>query len=203
MIREYFLHYNEAMTNDFVLSDGGRTVELMNRDLDNWRITFVDTGLHSNIGQRLLRVRRYLEHEDVFLANYSDGVSNLPLDRLLADFHAKNVVASFASVNSAYTFHAVSSDDGGIVTGMTALNRSPLWINGGYFVFHRTIFDYIKEGDELVEAPFERLIEKRLLATFRYEGFWQAMDTFKDKITLDRMEAQGNCPWMVWRTPGT
>ena len=201
MIREYFLNYNEAMTNDFVLSNGGRSVELMNRDLDSWRITFVDTGLHSNIGQRLLRVRKYVESEDVFLANYSDGVSNLPLDRLLADFHSKNVVASFASVNSQYTFHSVCSDDEGIVTGMSALKQSPLWINGGFFVLRRDIFDYINEGDELVEAPFERLIAKRLLGTFRYDGFWHAMDTFKDKITLDRMEARGDCPWMMWRTP--
>jgi glucose-1-phosphate cytidylyltransferase len=203
MIREYFLKYNEAMTNDFVLSDGGRSVELMNRDLDDWKITFVDTGLHSNIGQRLMRVRKYVADEDVFLANYSDGVSDLPLDQLVADFHARNVVASFASVNSAHTFHTVTSDDEGMVTGMGPLRQSPVWINGGFFIFRRTIFDYINEGDELVEAPFERLIAKRLLATFRYQGFWHAMDTFKDKISLDRMEAQGRCPWMVWRAPGT
>jgi len=203
MIREYFLKYNEAMTNDFVLSDGGRSVELMNRDLDDWKITFVDTGLHSNIGQRLMRVRKYVADEDVFLANYSDGVSDLPLDQLVADFHARNVVASFASVNSAHTFHTVTSDDEGTVTGMGPLRQSTVWINGGFFIFRRTIFDYINEGDELVEAPFERLIAKRLLATFRYQGFWHAMDTFKDKISLDRMEAQGRCPWMVWRAPGT
>ena len=201
MIREYFLHYNEAMTNDFVLSDGGRSVRLMNRDLDNWTITFVDTGLHSNIGQRLLRVRQYVEEDEVFLANYSDGISNLPLDQLIADFHAKDVVASFASVNSVYTFHAVGSDDAGFVTGLNALSQSPLWINGGFFVFRRDIFEYITEGEELVEEPFQRLIAQRKLGTFRYEGFWQAMDTFKDKITLDRMEARGDCPWMVWRDP--
>src|SRR4029453_18733434 len=181
MIREYFLHYSEAMTNDFVFSDGGRSVELMSRDLDNWRITFVDTGLHSNIGQRLLRVRKYLANDEVFLANYSDGVSDLPLDQLVADFEARNAVASFASVPSAYTFHTVRSDDDGIVTGMSSLNQSPVWINGGFFIFRRTIFDYINEGEELVEAPFERLTKKRLLATFRYRGFWHAMDTFKDK----------------------
>jgi len=203
MIREYFLNYNEAMTNDFVLSDGGRSIELMSRDFDNWRITFVDTGLHSNIGQRLLRVRKYVEQEEVFLANYSDGVSDLPLDRLIADFDARNVVASFASVNNGQTFHVVQSGDDGIVTGMSALDRTPIWINGGFFTLRRSIFDYINEGDELVDQPFARLISKRLLATYKYEGFWRAMDTFKDKITLDRMEAQGVCPWMVWRKSGS
>src|SRR5690242_5986800 len=116
MIREYFLNYSEAMTNDFTLVNG-RDIELQKRDLDNWRITFVDTGLHSNIGQRLLRARKYVENDDVFLANYSDGISDLPLDALISDFNARKVVASFASVNSAHTFHAVQSDTDGMVTG--------------------------------------------------------------------------------------
>ena len=199
MIREYFLKYNEAMTNDFSLSEGGRKIELMKRDLEDWKITFVDTGLHSNIGQRLLRVRKYVEGEKVFLANYSDGVSDLPLDELIADFEKHKVVASFAAVNSAQSFHTVQAGDDGIVTGMSPLNAAGIWINGGYFVLRREIFDYMKEGEELVVEPFERLIAKRQLATYRYRGFWHAMDTFKDKITLDRMEAQGNCPWMVWQ----
>jgi len=203
MIREYFLNYNEAMTNDFVLSNGGRTVELKSRDLDNWTITFVDTGMHSNIGQRLCKVRRYVDQDEVFLANYSDGVSDLPLDRHLADFVGRNVVASFASVRSPQTFHSVQSDDDGLVTSMSSMDANSQWINGGFFILRRTIFDYFEDGDELVEAPFRRLAEARLLTTYRHTGFWHAMDTFKDKITLDRMEAQGDCPWVVWRDGGT
>jgi glucose-1-phosphate cytidylyltransferase len=199
LIREYFLKYNEALTNDFVLTDGGRKVLLMKSDLDDWRITFVDTGLHSNIGQRLLRARKYIEGEGMFLANYSDGISNLPLDKVIADFRGRDAVATFASVNSPQTFHTVRSAEDGTVTEMAALNESGLWINGGYFILRREIFDYINEGDELVGKPFERLIQKRLLITYRHDGFWHAMDTFKDKITLDRLEAQGNCPWMVWK----
>src|SRR5262249_24183313 len=137
--------------------------------------------------------------EEEFLANYSDGISDLPLDQLIADFRAKRVVASFASVNSSQTFHTVSADDEGYVQTMKALHASPLRINGGFFALRHDIFDYVNEGDELVEAPFQRLVAKRLLATYRYDGFWHAMDTFKDKITLDRMEAKGDCPWMVWR----
>jgi glucose-1-phosphate cytidylyltransferase len=201
MIREYFLNYDEAMTNDFVLSMGesGRNVELLGSDMTNWRITFVDTGMHSNIGQRLLRVRKYVENEPVFLANYSDGISDLPLDALLRDFEQKKVIASFASVNSGQTFHTVRSNDEGYVEGMAALNEAPIWVNGGFFALRREIFDYINEGEELVVQPFARLIEKKLLASYRHSGFWHAMDTFKDKITLDRMEAQGNCPWKVWK----
>ncbi|MGH8276532.1 MAG: sugar phosphate nucleotidyltransferase, partial [Steroidobacteraceae bacterium] len=122
MIREYFLNYNEAMSNDFTLREGGRRVELHSRDFDDWSITFVDTGLHSNIGERLLRVRRYLHDEEAFLANYSDGLSNVPLDQLIADFHRKNAVASFAAVRSPHTFHAVQATADGMVTAMRPMH---------------------------------------------------------------------------------
>jgi glucose-1-phosphate cytidylyltransferase len=199
MVRDYFLHYREEMSNDFTLSEGGAKIELHQSDMQDWRITFVDTGLHSNIGMRLMRVREYLKGEKEFLANYSDGLSDLPLDELIADFHRRDVVASFASVRSWQSLHMVRSSPDGLVTAMGPVRNDELLINGGFFVMKQEIFDYIKDGEELVEEPFRRLIEQRKLATFRYLGFWQAMDTFKDKITFDRMEAQGNCPWMVWK----
>jgi len=199
MIREYFLQYNEALSNDFVLSEGGRRVELLQSDIEDWRITFVDTGLHSNIGQRLLRVKRYVDDEPEFLANYADGLSDVPIDRVIADFRAKRVVASGVAVRPQASFHTVQSSDDGYVTSMGELRDPRFMINGGFFVLRRDIFDYIEEGDELVQQPFQRLIEKKLLAAYRHAGFWQSMDTFKDKISFDRMEAQNNCPWMIWK----
>jgi len=201
MVREYFLNYNECMSNDFVLSEGGRKVQLLGSDLDDWRITFVDTGLHSNLGQRLLRVREHLKDDDEFLANYSDGLSDVPIDQQLAEFRRLGATASFVAVPSPQSFHAVHGDDGGIVTSFGRMQDSRLWINGGFFCLRREIFDAIEEGDELVEQPFQRLIAQRKLAVYRYGGFWQAMDTFKDKITFDRMESRGDCPWMVWKKP--
>jgi glucose-1-phosphate cytidylyltransferase len=169
------------------------------RDTEGWKITFVDTGLHSNIGQRLLRARAYVAGEKAFLANYADGLSDLPLDTLIADFNAHDVVANFAAVRSGQSFHAVHADAAGMVTRMGAMPDQQLWINGGFFVLRQDIFDYLREGEELVEQPFARLIEQRKLRTFRWDGFWQCMDTFKDKISFDRMEARGQCPWMTWR----
>lgn len=199
MIREYFLAYNEALSNDFVLSEGGRKVELLESDIQDWRITFVDTGMHSNIGQRMLRVKKYLAGEPEFLANYADGLSDVPLDKLIADFQAKKVVASGVAVRAQASFHTVQSSADGYVVSMGELRDPRYMINGGFFAFRQEIFDYIEEGDELVQQPFQRLIEKKLLGAYRYEGFWQSMDTFKDKISFDRMEAQNNCPWMLWR----
>jgi glucose-1-phosphate cytidylyltransferase len=199
LIREYFLRYNECLSNDFVLSDGGRRIEPLTRDIEDWRITFVDTGLHANIGQRLLRIRPFLDGEREFLANYADGLTNLPLDEHVADFRRRDVVASFLAVRTPASFHVVQPGPDGLVKGFGRLAESEFWINAGFFCFRREIFDYVEDGDELVEQPFERLIAKRQLAAYRYEGFWQQMDTFRDKITYDRMEGQRNCPWMVWK----
>ncbi len=202
LVREYFFNYDEAMTNDATLSDIGATkstVKVHDRDVDGWNITFVDTGLHSNIGQRLLRVKKYLEGETAFLANYADGLSNLPLDAMVADFQARDSVASFVSVRAGHSFHAAHAEPDGTVTHVGPLpEEEELWINGGFFIFRRDIFEYLREGEELVDQPFARLIAERRLATFRWRGFWRCMDTFKDKISFDRMEARGECPWMTW-----
>jgi glucose-1-phosphate cytidylyltransferase len=200
LIRDYFRNYDECLSNDFTLSSAGQ-IELHSSDTHDWRITFVDTGLHSNIGQRLLRVRRYFDHDSTFLANYADGLSDLPLDQQIADFEKRQVIASFASVCSAQSFHLVQADAEGLVTAVGPMQNDQIYINGGFFVFRHEIFDYIQEGEELVEQPFARLIAERRLATYRHTGFWQAMDTFKDKIAFDRMEARGDCPWMRWRPP--
>ena len=108
-------------------------------------------------------------------------------------------MASFAAVNDLHSFHTVDATPDGYATRIDGIANQDLLINGGFFVLRQDIFDYIEPGEELVEAPFKRLIDKRLLAAYRHSGFWRAMDTFKDKITFDRMEARGDCPWMVWK----
>src|SRR5258708_14833941 len=104
LIREYFLTYDEAMSNDFTLDCAERKVDLHSRDLDDWKITFVDTGLHSNIGQRLMRAKKYLRGEEMFLANYADGLSDVPTDRQIAEFSATNAIGSFVAVHSSQSF---------------------------------------------------------------------------------------------------
>jgi glucose-1-phosphate cytidylyltransferase len=201
MIREYFLNYREEMSNDFTWHGGGRRIELHGRDTPDWNITFVDTGLHSNIGERLLRVRPHLDGAEEFLANYADGLSDLPLDRMLADFRAKGAFASFVSVHSPQSFHVVHATADGAVQSLGVIPDTPVRINGGFFVLRREIFDHIRPGEELVEQPFARLIAQRKLFSFPWDGFWQCMDTFKDKMAYERMEGQGECPWKVWEKP--
>jgi len=198
LIRDYFLNFNECMSNDFTLN-GKKDITLHNSDIDDWRITFVDTGLHSNIGERLLAVRQHLQNEPVFLANYSDGLADLPLDRMLANFIDQDAVASFAAVQTWHSFHAVRMDQDNRVVKLGEISEANFFINGGYFILRNEIFDYIKAGDELVEEPFQRLIRAGKLIGYRHEGFWRAMDNLKDKITFDRMYAVGKAPWELWK----
>jgi glucose-1-phosphate cytidylyltransferase len=198
MIRDYFLRYNQCVSTDFVWSDGGRKIELLGDDIGDWRITFVDTGMHANLGQRLLRVRQHVEKEEMFLVNYSDGLSDLDLTPYIDEARSRKVVASFVAVRPSQSFHAVRTDAEGMVTAMEPVSQSDAWVNGGFFCLRPEIFDYVKDGEELVEQPFARLIAERKLWAKKHYGFWAAMDTFKDKIGFDRMEARGDCPWMAW-----
>jgi glucose-1-phosphate cytidylyltransferase len=199
MIREYFLNYRDCMSSDFTLTLADQKVDMLGEDTHDWRITFVDTGLHANLGQRLARVKHLLRGESMFLANYSDGLSDLDLAAHVADFERSEATASFLAVRPAQSFHTVSVDGDGIVQRIESMNKADVWVNGGYFCLRPQIFDEMRDGEELVEQPFRRLMAQRRLRARHHEGFWAAMDTFKDKITLDRMEAQGQCPWMVWR----
>lgn len=198
MIKEYFLNYNECLSNDFVLTEGGKKVELFNRDIDDWKITFVDTGLQSNLGQRLMLVREHLGDDEVFLANYSDGLSDLPMADHIQTTLDVGAVAGFAAVRPSQTYSRVLADDDGRVTSIDYISGSDVWINGGFFVLHKSIFDYMQPGEELVEKPFGRLIEEGKLYANRYQGFWGAIDTFKDKKRFDDLSARSETPWMVW-----
>ncbi|HUM00701.1 MAG TPA: sugar phosphate nucleotidyltransferase [Thermoanaerobaculia bacterium] len=200
IIKNYFLNYNEFLSNDFVLTKGGKDLQLIHSDIDDWKITFVDTGLTSNIGQRLLAVKSYLGDDEMFLANYTDGLSNCPLPTLIETLKARGKIAIFLSTRPGISFHIVSTGENGAVKDIVDVGKSEVWINGGYFVFRKEIFDYIRPGEELVQEPFRRLIEKNEIITYRYDGFYIGMDTFKEKQLLDDMYSRGETPWEVWKT---
>jgi glucose-1-phosphate cytidylyltransferase len=201
VIKNYFLNYNECLSNDFTLSHGGKQLDLANTDIDDWRITFVDTGHNSTIAERLKAVQPHLEDGEVFLANYSDSLTNLHLPSLVDYFNATRPIGLFLSVRPTQSFHVVKIEDDSRVADIADIGTSDVWINGGYFVFHTSIFDYIRPGEELVCEPFHRLIGEGALRTYKYNGFWACLDTIKDKQRLDEMYAQGNASWEVWKDP--
>jgi glucose-1-phosphate cytidylyltransferase len=201
IIKNYFLNYDECLSNDFVLSQGGKNVKLFNSDINDWNITFADTGMHSNIGQRLQTIEKYLKDEEMFLANYSDGLTDLPLNHQISQFLHEKKVASFLCVKPNLSCHFISLTSDGYVDELKDVNQSDLRINGGYFVFRREIFQYINDGEELLHEPFQRLVKQRQLMGYKYNGFWGCMDTFKDKQILDDLYVHGNTPWEVWKHP--
>lgn len=198
-IKKYFLEYDETATNDFVYKGGGRKVELLARDIDDWSITFVDTGVRSNIGERLRRIRPFLTSDEMFLANYADGLSDLDLGEYIENFKARGKIACFLSVAAPHTFHMVHARENDEVYKLEHVARSTVRVNGGFFALRREIFDYMNPNEELVIEPFQRLMEKRELLAIPYDGFWQNMDTFKDKMLLDGLLEQGQAPWQLWK----
>jgi glucose-1-phosphate cytidylyltransferase len=197
VIKDYFLKYDESLSNDFTWSEGGRKIEYVNRDSDDWTITFVETGLHATIGERLKAVERHLDGEEMFLANYADGLSDVHLPTMIDKLRRSDAVGELLLVQPTASFDIVDMSANGEIEAVSPLSQSNIWINGGFFVFRNEIFRHINPGDELVHEPFARLIEQRRLLAHRCTGFWQCMDTFKDKWRLDELN-DSQPPWKVW-----
>jgi len=196
VIKNYFINYDESLTNDFVFEDGGRNIKLLHSDIDDWRITFADTGLTSTIAERLVAVKKYIGDDELFLANYSDGLTDFPMPSLVREHEKSGAVASFLCIKPGHSFHVVSTSEEGFVRRIEDTTHADFWVNGGYFVMNRKIFDYIEEGDELVKEPFLRLIEESKLYAHKYTGFWGCMDTYKEKQMLDDLYNAGQAPWV-------
>jgi glucose-1-phosphate cytidylyltransferase len=179
-------------------SIANKDLELFENDLREWNITFVDSGLHSNIGERLKATEKYLVGEEMFLANYADSLSDLPLPELLEFAKGHGKIATFVAAKPNLSYHVVSFRPDGVVNEIKAIRETGLLINTGFFVFRQDIFRYIREGEELVHEPFQRLIDESQLMAYRHDGFYACMDTFKDKQQLDDMYACGETPWLLW-----
>lgn len=198
-IKEYFLNYNKYITGDFTMINGGKKLILKQSDIHDWEITFVDTGLKTNIGQRFKAVEKYLDGEDIFLANYADGLTNLHLPDMIDYFIKSEAIGCFICVKPSQTFSVVILKDDNHVEKIKYVRDTDILINGGYFIFRKEIFQYINEGEELIVEPFQRLIKENQLIGYRYDKFWQCMDTFKEQQELTDMVMQGNAPWEVWK----
>jgi len=198
-IKSYFVDYKEWLSNDFVLSGSSDRIEMLASDIHDWRITFVETGLGANIGERLLAVRPHLQGEEVFLANYADGLSDAPLDVMVERFRQQRKTASLLATRPKHTFHALELDTDDAVASVQEVHRAGLWINGGFFVLRNEIFAVLEPGNELVNEPFQRLIARGDLMAYRHEGFWVGMDTFKERQLLDDLWSRGTAPWAVWQ----
>jgi glucose-1-phosphate cytidylyltransferase len=197
-IKKFFLNYDECLSGDFVLSNGRKKEKLFHSDIEDWKITFADTGLNSSLGDRLKAVQKYVDKDERFLANYSDGLTDLYLPDLIDYSVKRGKIACLMTVKPSVVFHYVSVDRKGYVKNIRQLNKTPLRINGGFFVFKNEIFDYINPAEDLVYEPFQRLIKKRELVAYKYDGFWASLDTYKDKQRLDELASKNASFWEIW-----
>jgi glucose-1-phosphate cytidylyltransferase len=197
-VKDFFLNYDETRSNDFVLEGNGRNVSLFKTDISDWRITFVDTGLHSPIGERLRRARRFVEDEPIFLANYADVFTNAPLPDMIARLEASDAIASLLAVPMQSSHHVVDVGDNGLITRVMPVRDLLQWENGGYFALRPEIFAHLREGEDFVEDTLIRLVEQRRVLAYTYKGYWSPADTVKERALLEEMYQRGNCPWMIW-----
>jgi glucose-1-phosphate cytidylyltransferase len=198
-VKDFFLTYDETRSNDFVIENGARDVKLFSTDISDWRITLVDTGLSSAIGERLRRVRRFVAGEEMFMANYADVLTTAPLPDMVERFETSNAVASLLAVPPQSSHHVVDIGEDGLITQVTPMQDLRQWENGGYFLLRPEIFDYLNEGEDLVEdALMRRLVPQRRVLAYPYKGYWSPADTVKERARLEEMYQQSNCPWMIW-----
>ena len=197
-VKDFFLSYDETRSNDFVLEGADRQVQLFKTDISDWRVTFVDTGLHSAIGERLRRVRRFVEDEEMFLANYADVFTNAPLPDMISRFAATDAVVSLLAVPPASTHHVVDIGDNGLITQVTTVRDLRQWENGGYFAIRPEIFNHLNEGEDLVEDAIVRLVDQGRVLAYPHKGYWSPADTVKERAQLEEMYNRGDCPWMIW-----
>jgi glucose-1-phosphate cytidylyltransferase len=195
VVKNYFLNYKIAESSDCVISEFGSKIDIIGKTPPDWRVTLVDTGVWRNIGARLFAVKHFVENEEIFLANYSDGLTDAPLKHMIEQFQASGKIACFIAVHPPINFHLAEFDEKGVVQRIRSSQQSDIWINGGYFIFRKEIFEYINDGEELVLEPFNRLIKAGKLMAYKYEGFWRAMDTVRDRQILEEMVERGETPW--------
>jgi glucose-1-phosphate cytidylyltransferase len=196
VIKKFFLDYRPQTFSDCVVSGFGRNVEILGDPQQDWRVAMIDTGIWRNIGERLWAVRKHVAEEEMFLANYSDGLCDVDLNAMTETFRKSGKIACFLAVRPSFSMHLVDMTGEGKVNSIASSQEANLWINGGFFIFRNTIFDFMREGEELVEAPFQRLIEADQLLAFKHDGFWRPMDTLKDKQILEDLVEHGTMPWL-------
>ena len=199
VVKEYFADYF-LHTSDVTFDLAKNEMQVHNNYSEPWRVTLVDTGLHTMTGGRIKRIRDYIGDE-TFMLSYGDGVSNVDLDALVAFHKQHGKIATLTGVNIGQRFGVMDVDSDGHIREFREKNDDDgKIVNGGFMVLEPGVFDYI-EGDDTVfeKAPLEQLAKDGQLMVYRHDGFWKCMDTQRDKMQLEQMWQEGNAPWKLWK----
>jgi glucose-1-phosphate cytidylyltransferase len=196
VVKDFFTSDRPQVFKDCAISGFRRRNATALDAHDDWRVALTDTGNDCNIGERLVAVKEHVKDEEMFLANYADGLSDVNLTGMINTFRRSNKFACFLAVRPTSSMHLITFGKSGRLSGFRFPKEADLWINGGFFIMRPEIFGYIREGEDLVSEPFSRLIAEDKLLAYRHEGFWCAMDTLKDRQGLEKLIDGGSMPWI-------
>jgi glucose-1-phosphate cytidylyltransferase len=185
---------------DFILCVGhkGQKIKEYFAKEKKWRINFVETGLHTNTGGRINRIKKHLK-SDVFFATYADGLADIDLKSLLSYHLAHKKTATLTAVKPYSPFGVVGINNRDAVTHFEEKPILDHWINGGFFIFSREIFSYIDDNDILERDTFGKIVKDNSLMAYKHHGFWECMDTYKDNLRLNELWSRGRAPWALWK----
>ncbi len=198
-IKRFFVEQN-WLNADFTLEKNTNLPLLKNSEaLENWRLTFAETGAETNTGGRLKRIEKYLDGEKTFFVTYGDGLANVNLEKLVEFHKSHGRIATLTAVHPHSNFGILKLDEEMRVTEFQEKPVMREWINGGFFVFNRQIFDFLDENSILEREPLERLAKENQLVAFPHDGFWKCVDTFKDNLEFNELWSGGRADWKVWK----
>lgn len=197
LIKEYFLNY-EAMSNDLTVSLGqeNKKCYLSNHEEQNFEITLVDTGLHTMTGGRVKRIEKFID-TDTFMVTYGDGLANIDIDKLVTFHQSHGNLATLTATRPPSRFGILELTDEDRVEQFREKVQTE-WINGGFFVFNRQVFDFLDTECILEREPIEKLTAEKQMMAFRHEGFWIGMDTYREYEILNQIWDKGKAEWKVW-----
>ncbi len=195
LIKDYFLNYHARLSDLTVHLKNGQ-VDYSNPTAEDWRVSLIDTGASTMTGGRLLRLKPHLQSSGTFMLTYGDGVSDVDLTALLAFHRSHGRLATVTAVRPPVRFGELSIEKNRVTKFQEKPQAGEGWINGGFFVFEPSVFDFIPDDSTLLERePLEQLAEKGELMVYQHPGYWQCMDTVRDKATLEDLWVNNKAPW--------
>jgi glucose-1-phosphate cytidylyltransferase len=195
-IKDYFLSYHARLSDLTVYLKSGQ-VDYSNPTAEDWKVSLIDTGINTMTGGRLLRLKNHLQSKGTFMLTYGDGVSDLNIKALLAFHQAHGKLATVTAVRPSARFGGMQIGDGKVLDFKEKPQSGEGWINGGFFVFEPGIFDYLADDTTVLEkSPLENLVKDNQLMAYEHSGYWQCMDTVRDRDALQSLWDSGEAPWM-------
>ncbi|MCY6370536.1 glucose-1-phosphate cytidylyltransferase [Clostridium ganghwense] len=198
MIKQYF-NDMDWMNNDYTLhiDNGSKYIQYHNQERENWNVTLVDTGLETLTAGRLKKIEKYIDEEN-FLMTYGDGLSDININKLI-EYHKKmEKIVTMTGVHPMSSYGVIEVENG-IAKSFNEKPRQGGFINGGFMVLNKKVFNYIQEDCMFEEKPIRNIAQEKELAIFKHDGFWIAIDTFKDVQRANMLWNTGNKPWKVWK----